>query len=141
MLRRPGRAGGRELQAWAFSVCTSSLAWLIDTKLDLPDAAQPVFQSIRDLVRHMPGDMPLGSKSDIERKIGDARELLGCWERVRAASAAASSIAGLMAARPLGEYVQRHFTTLPDLKGVRVTDISRRKFFGLTTVEVRTVQE
>src|SRR5438876_1404693 len=61
--------------------------------------------------------------------------------RVRAASAAASSIAGLMAARPLGEYVQRHFTTLPDLKGVRVTDISRRKFFGLTTVEVRTVQE
>jgi len=61
--------------------------------------------------------------------------------RVRAASAAASSIAGLMAARPLGEYVQRHFTTLPDLKGVRVTDISRRKFFDLTTVEVRTVQE
>src|SRR5947209_9968465 len=61
--------------------------------------------------------------------------------RVRAVSAAASSVAGLMAARPLGEYVQRHFTTLPDLKGVRVTDISRRKFLGLTTVEVRTVQE
>jgi hypothetical protein len=61
--------------------------------------------------------------------------------RVRAASAALSSIAGLMAARPLGEYVQRHFTTLPDLTGVRISDIVRRKFFGLTTIEVRTVQE
>ncbi|GAC1380212.1 MAG: hypothetical protein NVSMB33_06040 [Ktedonobacteraceae bacterium] len=61
--------------------------------------------------------------------------------RVRAASAAASSVAGLMAARPLGEYVQRHFTTLPDLQGVRVTEIFRRQFFGFTMVEVRTVQE
>jgi hypothetical protein len=61
--------------------------------------------------------------------------------RTRITSAAASSLAGLMAARPLGELVQKHFTTLPDLKGVRVTEISRRKFFGFTTIEVRTVQE
>jgi predicted phage tail protein len=61
--------------------------------------------------------------------------------RTRVATAAASSIAGWAAARPLGEYVQRHFTTLPDLRGVRVTEIARRKFFGMTFVEVRTVQE
>ena len=61
--------------------------------------------------------------------------------RTRIASTAVSSLAGLAAARPLGQLVQKHVTTLPDLKGVRVTDISRRKFFGLTTVEVRTVQE
>ena len=61
--------------------------------------------------------------------------------RTRVTSAAASSLAGLMAARPLGELVQKHFTTLPDLKGVRVTEIFRRKFFGFTTIEVRTVQE
>jgi predicted phage tail protein len=61
--------------------------------------------------------------------------------RTRVASAAASSIAGLMAARPLGEYVQKHFTTLPDLQGVRVTNIARRKVFGFTIVEVQTVQE
>lgn len=61
--------------------------------------------------------------------------------RTRVASAAASSIAGLMAARPLGEYVQKYITTLPDLQGVRVTDIARRKVFGFTIVEVRTVQE
>jgi len=61
--------------------------------------------------------------------------------RTRVASAAASSVAGLMAARPLGEYVQKHFTTLPDLKGVRIGEISRRKILGLTIIEVRTIQE
>jgi hypothetical protein len=61
--------------------------------------------------------------------------------RTRVASAAASSMAGLLAARPLGELVQKHITTLPDLEGVRVTDIFRRKFFGFTLIEVRTVQE
>ena len=61
--------------------------------------------------------------------------------RTRVATAAASSVAGWAAARPLGEYVQRHFTTLPDLAGVRVTEIARRKFLGMTFVEVRTVQE
>ncbi len=59
----------------------------------------------------------------------------------RIASAAASSFAGFMAARPLGEYVQKHVTTLPDLRGVRVTEIYRRKVLGMTFVEVRTVQE
>lgn len=61
--------------------------------------------------------------------------------RTRAASTAAASITGLMAARPLGELVQKYVTTLPDLKGVRVTEIFRRKLFGFTVVEVRTVQE
>jgi len=61
--------------------------------------------------------------------------------RTRIASTAVSSVAGLMAARPLGELVQKHFTTLPDLEGVRVTDIFRRKILGFTVIEVRTVQE
>jgi hypothetical protein len=61
--------------------------------------------------------------------------------RTRLASTVFSSVAGLAAARPVGEYVQRHFTTLPDLQGVRVTDIFRHKILGFTTIEVRTVQE
>jgi len=61
--------------------------------------------------------------------------------RTRVTSALAASLAGLMAARPLGEFVQKHFTTLPDLQGVRVTEIFRRKILGFTVVEVRTVQE
>jgi hypothetical protein len=61
--------------------------------------------------------------------------------RTRVATAAASSVAGWAAARPVGEFVQKHFTTLPDLKGVRVTEIFRRKILGMTVIEVRTVQE
>ncbi len=73
--------------------------------------------------------------------IGTMLGLASTHTRTRVATAAASSVAGWAAARPLGEYVQRHFTTLPDLRGVRVTEIARRKFFGMTFVEVRTVQE
>jgi predicted phage tail protein len=73
--------------------------------------------------------------------IGTMLGLASTHTRTRVATAAASSVAGWAAARPVGEYVQRHFTTLPDLRGVRVTEIARRKFFGMTFVEVRTVQE
>lgn len=61
--------------------------------------------------------------------------------RTRVASSAFSSVAGVMAARPLGELVQKHITTLPDLQGVRVSKIFRRKLLGMTVVEVQTVQE
>lgn len=73
--------------------------------------------------------------------IGTLLGMASTQTRTRVATAAASSLAGWAAARPLGEYVQKHFTTLPDLQGVRVTDISRRQFFGLTFIDVRTVQE
>jgi hypothetical protein len=73
--------------------------------------------------------------------LGTLLGLVSNRTRTRVASAAASSFAGWAAARPLGEYVQRHFTTLPDLRGVRVTDIVRRTFLGLTIINVRTVQE
>src|SRR5229473_5774730 len=58
--------------------------------------------------------------------------------RTRIASTAFSSVAGIMAARPLGQFVQKHVTTLPDLQGVRVSKIFRRKILGMTIVEVRT---
>jgi len=61
--------------------------------------------------------------------------------RTRIASTAVSAGAGYVAARPLGQFVQKHVTTLPDVDGVRVSDIFRRKFFGMTIVEVRTIQE
>jgi hypothetical protein len=73
--------------------------------------------------------------------LGTLLALASSQMRTRVATAAASSLAGWVAARPLGEYVQRHFTTLPDLQGVRVTEIARRKFMGLTYIDVRTVQE
>ncbi|MBX5458359.1 MAG: hypothetical protein IRZ31_15805 [Thermogemmatispora sp.] len=61
--------------------------------------------------------------------------------RTRVTSTVLSSVAGLLAARPLGELVQKYVTTLPDLRGVRVTEIRRRKIFGFQVIEVRTAQE
>jgi hypothetical protein len=73
--------------------------------------------------------------------LGTTLGLLSEKTRFRVASAAASSVAGWAAARPVGEYMQKHFTTLPDLQGVRVTDIARRKFLGYTYIDVRTAQD
>ncbi|QBD81332.1 hypothetical protein EPA93_37300 [Ktedonosporobacter rubrisoli] len=73
--------------------------------------------------------------------VGTLLGLASSHTRTRVATAAASSIAGWAAARPLGEYIQKHFTTLPDLEGVRVTEIARRQFLGFTYIDVRTVQE
>jgi hypothetical protein len=41
-------------------------------------------------------------------------------------------------ARPLGQIVQRHVTTLPDVADVRISHVARRRRFGLPTVEVYT---
>jgi hypothetical protein len=73
--------------------------------------------------------------------LGTLLGLASSRTQTRVATAAASSLAAWAAARPLGEYVQRHFTTLPDLRGVRVIDIFRRTFLGMTLITVRTVQE
>lgn len=61
--------------------------------------------------------------------------------RTRVASAAAASVVGLLAARPLGQLAQKYVTTLPDLAGVRITEIYRRKILNYIIIEVRTVQE
>ncbi len=45
-----------------------------------------------------------------------------------------------MFARRLGVVAQRHVTTLADLRGVRITSVTQRSYFGLSTVEVQTVQ-
>lgn len=61
--------------------------------------------------------------------------------RTRIASIAFSSLVGLAAARPIGEFLQKYVTTLPDLQGVHVTEIYRRKIFNFIAVEVCTIQE
>src|SRR5690348_2189411 len=73
--------------------------------------------------------------------IGTLLGMASSHQRTRVMTAAASSLAGWAAARPVGEYVQKHFPTLPDLAGVRITDISRRTVLGIPFTQVRTVQE
>ncbi len=58
--------------------------------------------------------------------------------RARLSSAAAGLISAALLARPLGMVVQRHVTTLPDLRGVRIREVRRRSYFGMSTVEVQT---
>lgn len=61
--------------------------------------------------------------------------------RARFFSAMAGVLGAMALARPFGTVVQRHVTTLPDLHGVRISDIQRRSYFGLSSVEVLTIQE
>ena len=70
--------------------------------------------------------------------IGSLFALTAIRPRTRIASAVASSLAGIMAARPLGQVVQRHVTTLPDLHDVRVVTVRQKRLFGRTVVEVLT---
>ena len=70
--------------------------------------------------------------------IGSLFALTALRPRTRIASAVASSLAGIMAARPLGQVVQRHVTTLPDLHDVRVVTVRQKRLFGRTVVEVLT---
>jgi hypothetical protein len=70
--------------------------------------------------------------------LGSLFALTALRPRMRLASALASTAAGMVVARPLGQVVQRHVTTLPDVMDVYVTHVARRRRFGLPTVEVYT---
>ena len=58
--------------------------------------------------------------------------------RTRLPSAAAGVVGAALLARPLGMMVQRHVTTLPDLRGVRIREVKPRSYFGMLAVEVQT---
>lgn len=70
--------------------------------------------------------------------IGSLFALSAVRPRTRFASALASGIAGIAAARPLGEVVQRYVTTLPDLHDVHIVSVATKHIFGKTVVEVLT---
>ncbi len=70
--------------------------------------------------------------------MGSLVALTALRPRTRIASAVASSLAGIAAARPLGQFVQRHVTTLPDLRDVRVISVTSRRIWGRRVVEVCT---
>lgn len=70
--------------------------------------------------------------------IGSLFALTALRPRTRVASALASGVAGIAAARPLGEVVQRYVTTSPDLHDVRIVSVGTKRIFGKTVVEVLT---
>jgi hypothetical protein len=60
--------------------------------------------------------------------------------RTRLLSGLAGALFASIIARRLGAVAQRHVTTLADLRGVRITGVTRRSYWGLSTVEVQTIQ-
>ena len=70
--------------------------------------------------------------------IGSLWSLTAMRPRTRVASALASSVAGAMAARPLGSLAQKYFTTLPDLADVRILEVRTRNLLGRRVVETLT---
>ena len=73
--------------------------------------------------------------------IGSLWSLTAMRARTRVASALASSIAGVMAARPLGSLAQKYLTTVPDLRDVRIVEVRTRRLFGRRVVETLTASE
>ena len=73
--------------------------------------------------------------------IGSLFALTALRPRTRLASALASSLTGVAAARPLGMVVQRHVTTLPDLHDVRIVSVGPKRFLRGRVVEVLTAAD
>ncbi len=70
--------------------------------------------------------------------LGSLWSLTAMRARTRVASALASSVAGAMAARPLGTLAQKYLTTQPDLHDVRIVDVRTRRLLGRRVVEAVT---
>lgn len=73
--------------------------------------------------------------------LGSLFSLTGLRPRTRIASALASTLAGIAAARPLGALLQRYVTTLDDLDDVRLAGVRQRRLLGRRVVEVFTATE
>jgi len=60
--------------------------------------------------------------------------------RTRLATAIASSVAGFAVARPLGQVLQRHVTTLAEVDDLHIADVVQRRILGRPVVEVLTTR-
>jgi hypothetical protein len=71
---------------------------------------------------------------------GSLMGLTALRTRTRLATALASSLAGLAVARPLGQLLQRHVTTLAKVDDLRIVDVVRGRMLGRPVVEMLTVR-
>ena len=71
--------------------------------------------------------------------VGSLLGLTALRARTRVATALASTCAGVAVARPLGQLLQRHVTTSPEVRELRIAEVVRRRFLGRPVVEVLTV--
>ena len=72
--------------------------------------------------------------------LGSLFALTALRPRTRVASAVASSLAGMAAARPLGDRAEAHHH-LADLHDVRIVSVTRKRFLRKHVVEVLTAAD
>lgn len=70
--------------------------------------------------------------------LGSLVALTSLRRSTRVASAVGSTAAGVVAARPLGQVVQRHITTLADMRGMQVSGVRSKRLWRRRVVEVLT---
>lgn len=126
------------------SARSNSKGFVIFADLDLADVRQAVDEGLqrlrageRELAIHPNCGTNLAVGTSVAM-VGSLFALTAVRPRTRIASALASTAAGVVVARPLGRVVQRHVTTLPDLRDVTVASVMRRIRWGFAVVEVRT---
>lgn len=73
--------------------------------------------------------------------VGSLFGLTALRTRTRVASAVLSSVAGIVAARPVGMVVQRYVTTMQDLHDVRIVAVHTKRLWGRRVVEVLTAAD
>lgn len=134
----------RQMPTLAVSARSSAHGFIIFADLDLlavREASEEAIARLRDGEAELAIHPNCGTNLAVGTSLAMVGSLLGLTAlrpRTRIASAVASSFAGVMAARPLGELMQRRFTTLPDVRDVTIADVRRRRVLGRTCVEVVT---
>ena len=137
----------RDMPQLAVSARSTSRGFTIFAPLD-PTAVRAAVDEALERMRRGEAHLAIHPNCGTNLAVGASLAMLGSLfaltavrPRTRIASAVASSLAGIAAARPLGKVVQRHVTTLPDLHDVRVLSVAPRRFWGRRVVEVLTTTQ
>jgi hypothetical protein len=131
----------------AVSARSNSQGFTIFADLDLAEVRRASEEALRRL-RSGEQQLAIHPNCGTNLAVGTSLMMLGSLfaltavrPRTRIASALASSLAGIAAARPLGKMMQRYVTTLPEVNDVRIASVRHRTLFGRRIVEVLTTTE
>jgi hypothetical protein len=137
----------KRIPGLAVSARSDNHGFTIFADLDLGAVRESSAEALRRL-RAGEAELAIHPNCGTNLAVGATLAMLGSFfaltalrPRVRIASAVMSSVAGLMAARPLGKVVQRRVTTLPDLHDVCIADVRPKRMLGRRVVEVLTATE
>jgi hypothetical protein len=137
----------KHIPGLSVSARSNAHGFTIYADLDLR-AVQASCQEALERLRAGEAELAIHRNCGTNLAVGASLAMLGSFcalaaprPRTRVASAVASSVAGIMAARPLGGMVQRRVTTLPDLRDVRIDGVRSRRLLGRRVVEVLTISD